>query len=86
MVEWSNKVVKRRRKYRPILEEVKAGQSEHGMSWAEIARFTSEASGRACAYQLKEQYADDGYQFRSALDQDTRECVVYARYMGDTDE
>ena len=88
MVEWSNKVIKRRRKYRPILDEVKAGQSEHGLSWAEVSRFQSEASGRACAYQLKGQYEEEGFQFRSALDQATRECVVYARWIdkGDRDE
>ena len=86
LVEWTHKVQKRRRKYRPILEEVKAGQSEHGTAWAEIARFQSEASGRACAYQLKAQYAEEGFEFRSALDQDIRDCVVYARWIGDSDD
>jgi len=86
LVEWTHKVQKRRRKYRPILEEVKAEQAEHLMAWAEIARFSSEPAGRACAYQLKNQYSEEGFQFRSALDQQTRECVVYARYMGGIDE
>ena len=85
MVEWTHKVSKRRRKYRPILDEVRAEQPDHGTAWAEIARFASEPSGRACAYQLKEQYESEGFEFRSALDE-TRDCVVYARYMGDKDE
>lgn len=85
MVQWTHKIAKRRRKYRPLLDDVRAGQSEHGKAWAEIARFKSESSGRACAYQLKNQYEQEGFVFRSALDQNTRDCVVYARWEGTID-
>ena len=86
MVEWSYPKTTRQRKYGPLLEEVKKGQAEHGSAWAEIARFESVQSGRSCAHQLKTRYEDEGYEFKSAIDKDTEECVVYARYGKVTDE
>ncbi len=86
MVEWTTDRPKRRRKYRPILETVKAEQAEHPRAWAEIARFHNVQTGHACAYQLKGQYTEEGFEFRSALDQRTREVVVYSRYMGGSDD
>ena len=86
MVEWTTDKPKRRRKYRPLLEAVKAEQHEHPKAWAEIARFRVVSSGHACVHQLKIAHTDEGFEFRSALDQRTGEVVVYTRYMGDTDE
>ncbi len=86
MVEWTTDKPKRRRKYRPMLASVKAEHGEHPLAWAEIARFRIVSSGHACVHQLKMGYSDEGFEFRSSLDQRTGESVVYSRYMGGTDE
>ena len=86
MVEWTTDKPKRRRKYSPMLEAVKAEQAQHPKAWAEIARFRIVSSGHACVNQLKGQYTNEGYEFRSSLDQRTGESVVYARYIGGTHE
>ena len=86
MVEWTTDKPKRRRKYRPMLDSVKAEQAEHPRAWAEIARFRIVSSGHAATHQLKSQYEVEGFEFRSSLDQATGESVVYARYIGGTDE
>ena len=80
MVEWSHPRTSRRRKYQPLLEEVKEQQASHGTAWAEIARFVTEQSGRSCAYQLNQKYGEEGFEFKSSLDTNTQQCVVYARY------
>ena len=86
MVEWTTDKPKRRRKYRPLLDEIKKEQDAHPFAWAEIGRFRNVSSGHSGTNQLKLQYADEGFEFRSSLDQTTGESVVYARYVGVTDE
>ncbi len=74
---------RRRRKYAPMLEEVKANQADHPDMWAELVRFTRDGSAAETAYRLGGTWLD--YQFRSEKDFDTQEGVVYVRYTGPTE-
>jgi len=82
MVEWTTDRPKRRRKYRPLLDEIKKEQAQHPFAWAEIGRFRNVSSGHSGTNQLKQQYSDEGFEFRSSLDHATGESVVYARFIG----
>ena len=84
-MDWSTASQKRRRrKYAPMLDDVKKHQAEHPDMWAELVRFERNTSAPETAWRLSQSW--DEFQFRSEKDFDTQEGVVYVRYRGPATE
>lgn len=79
-LEWQRPKRKRRAKFRTILSDVREQQTIHPGQWAEISRYANPASGRDAATRLRKEYPD--FRFESYTDQDTRQGVVRAMYVG----
>ncbi len=80
-LEWEGSQPPRaKRQYAFIFEALKTEQKNNPGMWAEIARYESIGTSRQAVNRLRKQYASDGFDVRSSIDQGTREGVVYARY------
>lgn len=78
MVDWSEPAKRvRKRKYRPLLEDIRAAQPEHPNRWAVLARFPKPPTAAETAYRLKKTHPE--FEFLSQAEDG--EGVVYARFI-----
>ena len=82
-LEWEGSQPPRaKRQYAFVFAALKEEQGNNPGMWAEIARYQSIGTSRQAVNRLRKQYAHDGFEVRSSIDQNTREGVVYARWTG----
>lgn len=84
-MKWTDDVdqTERRSKFSDVMEAVKLNQHKNPDQWAEVGRYEKRQSAADTARRLRDKYSE--YEIISRTDQETREGVVFVRFIGNNE-